>query len=43
MEGLKLIKVLANDGIDQRAFNKLVTKGYDVLNKHFGEEEAESG
>ncbi|MEY8764524.1 MULTISPECIES: D-2-hydroxyacid dehydrogenase [Clostridium] len=34
-----MIKVLANDGIDQRAFNKLVTKGYDVLNKHFGEEE----
>lgn len=34
-----MVKILVSDGMDKQALNKLVNDGYEVLNKHFEEEE----
>ncbi|CAB1262814.1 D-2-hydroxyacid dehydrogenase [Clostridium sp. MT-14] len=34
-----MIKILVNDGMEEGALNKLIANGYDVLDRHFGEEE----
>ncbi|WP_368489440.1 D-2-hydroxyacid dehydrogenase [Clostridium sp. BJN0013] len=34
-----MIKILVSDGMDKEALNKLVEDGYEVLDKHFDEEE----
>ncbi|MFL0197048.1 D-2-hydroxyacid dehydrogenase [Clostridium sp. WILCCON 0269] len=34
-----MVKILVSDGMDKEALNKLVEDGYEVLDKHFEEEE----
>lgn len=34
-----MIKILVSDGMDKEALNKLVEDGYEVIDKHFDEEE----
>lgn len=34
-----MIKVLVSDGMEKEALNKLIEDGYEVVDKHFEEDE----